>query len=343
MHLAYELLVTNVVGQPATLTSIRAIDGGATLQALTGDEIGAWFRPMSAPTGTTVLGPGQQGIVWIDAVVASGAEVPTTIDHVIEVTYPEIVPPLTSATITETIAPVTVVQQEAARIGAPLVGPGWVDGNGCCVVGPHRGAVNPINGWLWAAERYAIDYVQINGSGRMFEGDKTTLASYGFYGADVLAVGDGAIVSMMTDQVEQVPGTAPTGLQVNQYGGNNVVQDIGNGRYAFYAHLQAGNPRGLEVGQMLKRGESVGLLGNTGNSDAPHLHFHVMDGPNPLVSNGVPFMIDSFVLEGQVVSAANLTDAAENGGAFQLDTTQVGPRTEELPLFRDVMTYTRTS
>lgn len=342
VHLAYELLVTNMVGQPATFTSIRAVAGDATLQALTGDEIGAWFRATTSPMGATVLAPGQQGIVWIDATVATEADVPATIEHVIEVTFPEVVAPFPSTTITETIAPVAVLDEQPVRISAPLAGPRWVDGNGCCVVGAHRGAVNPINGWLWVAERYAIDYVQINESGRLFDGDKTKLESYAYYGAEILAVADGPIVSMKTDLVEQVPGTAPTGLQVNEYGGNNVIQDIGNGHYAFYAHLQADNPLGLQVGQMLRRGETVGLLGNTGNSDAPHLHFHIMDAPNALVSNGLPFVIDSFELEGQV-SAASITAALEDGGVFELDTTQAGRRTDEFPLFRDVMTYTRPS
>jgi hypothetical protein len=38
----------------------------------------------------------------------------------------------------------------------------------------------------------------------------------------------------------------------------------------------------------------LGLLGNSGNTDAPHLHFHVMDGPAPLASNGLPYEFASF-------------------------------------------------
>jgi hypothetical protein len=42
-------------------------------------------------------------------------------------------------------------------------------------------------------------------------------------------------------------------------------------------------------------GTAVERLGNTGNTDGPHLHFHVMDGPSPLRSNGLPYVFTSFV------------------------------------------------
>jgi murein DD-endopeptidase MepM/ murein hydrolase activator NlpD len=57
------------------------------------------------------------------------------------------------------------------------------------------------------------------------------------------------------------------------------------------------------VGDGVTRGQVLGLLGNTGNSDAPHLHFHVMDGPLPLGSNGLPYVFRTFESEGAVVTS----------------------------------------
>ena len=46
---------------------------------------------------------------------------------------------------------------------------------------------------------------------------------------------------------------------------------------------------------MIQPGQVLGLVGNTGNSSEPHLHFHVMDaagGPSNLVADGLPYVFD---------------------------------------------------
>ena len=155
-------------------------------------------------------------------------------------------------------------------------------------MGAHRGAVNALSGGLWAAERFAIDYVQLAADGTMFTGDVTKLESYPYFGADIHAVADGPVVGVLDGLPEQVPAKSPTGLPSNEYGGNHIVQDIGDGNYAFYAHLKTGSLK-VKVGDQLTTGQVIASLGNTGNSDAPHLHFHVMSTPDPLRSDGLPF------------------------------------------------------
>ena len=55
----------------------------------------------------------------------------------------------------------------------------------------------------------------------------------------------------------------------------------------------------------------IGLVGNSGNTSAPHLHFHVMDGPSQLTSEGVPYVIDVFATRGRLRSTA-VFDRYEN-------------------------------
>ncbi len=338
VHLAYELNLTNAIGQPATIEKLEVLGDGTSLLVLEGDELDHWTKPFGSPFGR-VLGPGQGALVWLDVVVGSLGEVPANLTHEITFTIPEDVPPIIISPFTETIATTGVVAAEPIVIGPPLKGDGWLDGNSCCEVTPHRTAVNAINGSLHAPERFGIDYVQLDADGSFLHGPADELESYRHEGADIIAVGDGPIVSMVWDQPEQTPGANPTGLTLEQYGGNHVVQDLGDGHYAFYAHLQPDNPMGLEVGQVMRRGDVLGLLGNSGNSDSPQLHFHIMDSPLPLASNGLPFLIDSFDLAGRLESEADLFAKIAAGGPYVLDTTGAGARENESPLYLDVMDY----
>jgi hypothetical protein len=338
VHLAYELQLTNVLNQELTLTSVDVRGGDKSLLNLSGDRLAYWTRVLGNTTPTTKIGPGQSAAVWLDVVLDQGAAVPADLRHEVALSVTQPQPPLFPATVTETVAPVGVQTRKPATIEPPLVGANWVDANSCCDMTPHRMALNPLNGQLWAAERFAIDYVQLLGDGRLFNGDKTKPESYPAFGADIQAVADGPVVGVMDGLPEQVPGASPSGLPLEQYAGNHIVQDLGDGNYALYAHLKTGSVK-VKVGDRLSSGQVIALLGNSGNTDGPHLHFHVMSTPDPLRSNGLPFVLSSFRLDGRIASM-DAQDAVEAGQPAPM---QPGftPRDESAvsPLVLDVMSY----
>lgn len=59
----------------------------------------------------------------------------------------------------------------------------------------------------------------------------------------------------------------------DEHYGNVIIVDHFNKYATLYAHLQKSL---VETGQSVKKGETIALSGNTGNSTAPHLHFEVM-------------------------------------------------------------------
>ncbi len=118
-------------------------------------------------------------------------------------------------------------------------------------------------------------------------------------------------------------------------GGNYVVVNIGHGRYTFYAHMQPGSLK-VKVGDTVKTGQVLGLLGNTGNTDGAHLHFHIMDGPSPLLSNGLPFVFTKFTGEGVVTDG----NALQKFEVTPVDTTALtGTHTKEMPINLQVVAF----
>ena len=325
LHLVYELVLTNVSTATVTIEGVATINtaNGAVLASLDADAVASLMASFGTATPGPTLGPGGTGYLLLDASLPENARVPSRLDHEFTLTFDpdQGLPEVQRAGLTE------VLRDDPVVIGPPLRGDRWIAFNGCCTDGPHRLAVVPINGALFAAERFAIDFAQLDSEGRGFLGDPAELTSFPSYGADVMSVARGVVVAVQDGIADNEPvGTLPP-IALETIGGNSVVVDIGGGRYAFYGHLQPGS-LAVDVGDHVRRGQLLGLLGNSGNSDFPHLHFHVMDSPSPLGSDGVPYEFRSFDSEGTL---ANVEEVFSGGNAT-FDNALSGPHVRRLPL-----------
>jgi murein DD-endopeptidase MepM/ murein hydrolase activator NlpD len=93
---------------------------------------------------------------------------------------------------------------------------------------------------------------------------------------EVLAVADGTSSRPSTAYPIRCPAPTPQNIPLAEADGNFVVLDIGDGFFVNYAHMEPNSVR-VEPGDRVRMGDVLGLVGNTGNSVAPHLHLHVMD------------------------------------------------------------------
>ena len=118
-----------------------------------------------------------------------------------------------------------------------------------------------------------------------------------------------------------------------------MILDIGGGNYALYAHFQPGTIR-VKEGERVKRGDVLALVGSSGNSLAPHLHFHVMDGPLSLASNGVPYVVDSFTVTGRSAGTDAFDEAEQRGTRLEVAPVDPAERvTDAMPLDQSVVSF----
>ncbi|OUC78700.1 M23 family metallopeptidase [Gordonia lacunae] len=348
-HLVYEISLTNFMRVPVTITGVEVLDAtpnGGPLLSLDENAVRGRLKPTGAPSVpsapgapegySAVLAAGQNGVLFLHVVVPGNP--PEQLIHEISVRADQAPPGMRE--VDERIAPVTVSDSTVPVLGPPLAGEYYIAADACCDAVRHTRAVLPLNGSPVLAQRYAVDWEQAAADGRIFVGDEKNPASYRIFGDDVLAVADGTVVVSRNDLPEQTPGEYPDGLPIDDADGNNLVLDIGNGFYVNYAHMQPGSVR-FGAGDRVRRGDVLGKVGNSGNSVAPHLHVHVMNGPEFLGSEGVPSVTDRFAITGRVADTAAF-DASEGTGVPLRLTPGVTESTHEdqMILDQNIVTFT---
>jgi len=299
-HLAYELHITNFGTADCSVIQIVVLraDDKKLLGHFEGVELaGMLYRPgVAGAVGMDKLrlGPGLRAVVYLWATLDKASDVPSALEHRVTVKVGDYPEPFAVQSAR------TSVRSDLVVIGPPLHGGEWLAANGPSNSSGHRRALIPIGGRAQIAQRFAIDWVRLQSDGQTFTGDRLDNKNYRAYGSEVLAVADGVASEVVDGIPQNIPGehSRAVPITLETVAGNHVILDLGQGRYAFYAHLQTGSAR-VKTGDRVRRGQVLGLVGNSGNSTEPHLHFHLSDANSPLGSEGIPYAIESYERQGK--------------------------------------------
>lgn len=279
--LVYELFIKTPL--PVEFTKIEMIDSetNAVLKALSGQDFNSRVIATQKEEVTKVA------ILWLDS---EGKKIPFSFYHKVFFRQGNLERIVTGAEI-------TVSAGTPIAVSSPLKGENWVAFSAPPDISPHRRALLSFQWQGFFPERFAIDWLQFGPNKSIYKTNGLTNEDYYCYGRDLLAVSDGEIIDVKDGVPDNNLTSTPKHMPVFMLGGNYVVLQIDENHYAFYAHLIPGSLK-VKIGDKVKKGQLIGKLGNSGNSDAPHLHFHISDSPNFLFSEGLPYLIDSYTLEG---------------------------------------------
>jgi murein DD-endopeptidase MepM/ murein hydrolase activator NlpD len=110
-------------------------------------------------------------------------------------------------------------------------------------------------------------------------------ADYRGWGREIIAPADGVVVRARNDRPDQpVADVSDPKYYAPEYKdggdvGNYLVIDHGNSEYSMMAHFQEGSIV-VKVGDRVHRGQALGKLGHSGDTDGPHLHYQLQAGPD---------------------------------------------------------------
>jgi hypothetical protein len=143
-------------------------------------------------------------------------------------------------------------------------------------------------------QKYALDIVKLNSFGMRSNGIyPKQLDQYMIYGDELLNPCTGKVIEVRNDAPDQIPPNMDAEIPE----GNYVALLCENEDAVVYmAHMQKGSVA-VKEGSVVKEGQLIGLVGNSGNTTEPHLHIHAeKDG------EGVPIKFDGkFLVRNNIV------------------------------------------
>jgi hypothetical protein len=139
-------------------------------------------------------------------------------------------------------------------------------------------------------QRYALDIMKLNVLGARANGlYPRSLTDYAIFGETLYSPCDGTIANLVNDLSNLAPGESDR----KNPAGNHILLRC-QGADILMAHLLKGSITS-QVGSLVKSGDAIAKIGNSGNTGEPHLHIHARKantGKSILDGEGLPITLD---------------------------------------------------
>jgi len=192
------------------------------------------------------------------------------------------------------------------EIGLPVFGE-WFISQG------HDGPITHKEEW-----KNAWDFVKVDHELQQFKDSGDYKEDYYCFGQPVIAPADGTI-EVVSDGVED---NKIGDSNLHQNWGNSVVINHGYQLFSQMSHLKNGSVQ-VQKGDSVKKGDVIGLCGNTGRSPYPHLHFQLQKTPS-IGSKTLEYPLNSFLVKEKGEWKFHFFDFPEEGKIIKsIDTNKL--------------------
>ncbi len=141
--------------------------------------------------------------------------------------------------------------------------------------------------WDIPSQRYAYDFEIRDKENKPFHDDYLKVENYYSYQKDIIAPMDGIVVEICNQYPDtKIVKDCQIVCDVDDVRGNHIIIMHNHNEYSMIAHILKDSFQ-VQVGDYVKRKDVLAKVGNSGNTNGPHIHFQVQKGPREL-DQGIP-------------------------------------------------------
>lgn len=120
------------------------------------------------------------------------------------------------------------------------------------------------------SQKYAIDIVKFSDTDKLFENNGVANEDSYTFGAEIISPVNGKVVHV-TDSLPD-----KKIMERDKLAGNHIIIQFQDTLFVALAHLKQKSIR-VKPGDRVQTGDILAQVGNSGNTDFPHLHIHVQN------------------------------------------------------------------
>lgn len=170
---------------------------------------------------------------------------------------------------------------ESVVIDLPFKGKWITSGAGATSLTNHHDRIK--------SQKYAIDIIRYGENNKLFRNEGVQNNDSYTFGAEIYSPVNGIIVHV----TDSLPDKKIT--ERDKLAGNHIIIQFQDTLYVALAHLQQNSIK-VKKGDIVQTGDLLALVGNSGNTDFPHLHIHVQNSAtyNIETTKSYPFRFRKF-------------------------------------------------